>query len=89
MFPLLPGLPSANPFIPPLLLFVSVSVLPHLPTHTFITPLPSSHTEESSLHRPKASPPIDTRQAIFCYIYNWSHGPIYVYSAWWFSSCEC
>jgi hypothetical protein len=55
-------------------------VLPYPPTHSCLTALVFTYTGALNLHRTKGLPSHWCHKAILCYICNWSHGSLHVYS---------
>ena len=69
--------PILSPF-----LFVSMRLPFHPPTHSNLTALACPSAGSSSLHRIKHLPShwCQPDEVILCYIFNWSHGFLHVYS---------
>ena len=73
-----PVSPRQTPCHP--LLFTSVRVVLHPPTHFCLTSLSSPlHWGIKPPQDQGPSVPLMPDKAILCYICNWSHGPLHVY----------
>jgi hypothetical protein len=75
------GFPSTNPLSHPPS-HASMKVLPYLPTHPYLTTLAVPYTGASNLYKTKglSSHRCQTRLFILCYICDWSHGLLHVYT---------